>query len=79
MFLNAKERAELNELRNEIRGRITEIYLENWYIDSTADPLFAELNDLKYIDALRELKALCKSFNCSADYVLGLSDKYWGG
>lgn len=29
-------------------------------------------------EPLIRLKNFCKRYNCSADYILGLSDRYWG-
>ncbi len=66
----------------DIKKRVNAVLIENGVLqcnysdnyDADAE-LLIKYRYTKVIDALIEV---CKRYNCSADYILGLSDRYWG-
>ncbi|HAG03896.1 MAG TPA: hypothetical protein DCG28_00520 [Lachnospiraceae bacterium] len=67
-----------------IKERMNKVLTENGVLQvNWKDPEYDRDADLliKYRDTkvLKALVKVCKRYNCSADYILGLSDRYWGG
>lgn len=54
-----------------------EVMQANWKDDEYDNDaeLLIKYRNTKVIDALINV---CKKYNCSADYILGLSNRYWG-
>ena len=66
-------------IRRRVNSVLTEneVMQANWKDDEYDNDaeLLIKYRNTKVIDALINV---CKKYNCSADYILGLSNRYWG-
>ena len=67
-------------MKSRIQGVLIEnrVLQTNWK-SADYDDVAEQLIKLRHSKTLELLADFCKRYNCSADYILGLSDNYYGG